>query len=206
MPKILIDWTDENVETLKRLHAEGYTAAGIAKALGAPDGRSAVCGKMHRLKISTSRDVANRNLAQRNKERVERLHEKRRQEAEERAPRRFKTPAKHLATPKKDKRIGASPASSVAAARKRAKEAAKAIKLAPLPASPKGLVIEADTRFLKSKAWEALEGSHPKPLEELKQRGECRWPIADGPFLFCAQPSGHSTYCPVHTNLAKPRI
>jgi len=68
-----------------------------------------------------------------------------------------------------------------------------------------GLPLEADTRFLKSQAWEKLEGSTPVPLEELK-KNECSWPLGDGPFLFCALPKHDSRYCATHAHLSKARI
>jgi GcrA cell cycle regulator len=45
-------WTDEQVAALKRLHAEGLSASQIAKKLGHGCTRSAVIGKLHRLKLS----------------------------------------------------------------------------------------------------------------------------------------------------------
>ena len=49
-------WTDERVERLKQLWAEGFSAAAIAYDLGCFEGRreggrSAVIGKIHRLKL-----------------------------------------------------------------------------------------------------------------------------------------------------------
>ncbi|TMJ76370.1 MAG: GcrA cell cycle regulator, partial [Alphaproteobacteria bacterium] len=44
-------WTDERVETLKRLWAEGLSASQIAAALGGVT-RNAVIGKVHRLGLS----------------------------------------------------------------------------------------------------------------------------------------------------------
>lgn len=41
-------WTDDRVETLKTLWAEGESAAAIAKALGGTT-RNAVIGKIHRI-------------------------------------------------------------------------------------------------------------------------------------------------------------
>ena len=50
-------WTDERVELLKKLWADGLSATQVAAELGGfadyPDGgRSAVCGKVHRLGLS----------------------------------------------------------------------------------------------------------------------------------------------------------
>jgi len=46
-----MSWTDERVETLKKLWGEGRTAAEIASELGGVT-RNAVIGKAHRLKLS----------------------------------------------------------------------------------------------------------------------------------------------------------
>ncbi len=45
-------WTDERLESLKKLWFEGVSATLIAKQLGAGITRSAVLGKVHRLKLS----------------------------------------------------------------------------------------------------------------------------------------------------------
>jgi GcrA cell cycle regulator len=47
------DWTDERIETLKRLFAEGLSGAQIAKAMGAKS-RNAIIGKLHRLKLNNA--------------------------------------------------------------------------------------------------------------------------------------------------------
>lgn len=47
-----MNWTDERVETLKRLWAEGLSASQIASQLGGVS-RNAVIGKVHRLKLSS---------------------------------------------------------------------------------------------------------------------------------------------------------
>ena len=46
-----MSWTDERVETLKRMWVEGSSASTIAKALGGVT-RNAVIGKVHRLGLS----------------------------------------------------------------------------------------------------------------------------------------------------------
>src|SRR5690606_37044388 len=45
-------WTDERVETLKKLWMEGLSASQIAGELGEGVTRNAVIGKVHRLKLS----------------------------------------------------------------------------------------------------------------------------------------------------------
>ncbi|WP_040308565.1 GcrA family cell cycle regulator, partial [Asticcacaulis biprosthecium] len=46
-----MSWTDERVETLKKLWQEGHSASQIAKQLGGVT-RNAVIGKVHRLGLS----------------------------------------------------------------------------------------------------------------------------------------------------------
>ncbi|WP_158915969.1 GcrA family cell cycle regulator [Caulobacter sp. S45] len=45
-------WTEDRVETLKKLWLDGYSASQIAKQLGAGLTRNAVIGKVHRLGLS----------------------------------------------------------------------------------------------------------------------------------------------------------
>lgn len=45
-------WTDDRVETLKKLWAEGLSASQIAKEMGGGVTRNAIIGKVHRLKLS----------------------------------------------------------------------------------------------------------------------------------------------------------
>jgi GcrA cell cycle regulator len=46
-----LGWTEERVDTLKRMHAEGHSASQIAMALGGGATRNAVIGKATRLKL-----------------------------------------------------------------------------------------------------------------------------------------------------------
>ncbi|MFV0299464.1 MAG: GcrA family cell cycle regulator [Paracoccus sp. (in: a-proteobacteria)] len=50
-----MSWTDERVETLKRMWTEGQSASAIAKELGGVT-RNAVIGKVHRLGLSNRND------------------------------------------------------------------------------------------------------------------------------------------------------
>ena len=47
-----MNWTDERVELLKKLWADGLSASQIATQLGGGVSRNAVIGKVHRLKLS----------------------------------------------------------------------------------------------------------------------------------------------------------
>ena len=50
-----MSWTDDRVETLKRMWSEGQSASAIAKELGGVT-RNAVIGKVHRLGLSNRND------------------------------------------------------------------------------------------------------------------------------------------------------
>ncbi|WP_265499256.1 GcrA family cell cycle regulator [Paracoccus beibuensis] len=52
-----MSWTDERVETLKRMWSEGQSASAIAKELGGVT-RNAVIGKVHRLGLSNRTEEA----------------------------------------------------------------------------------------------------------------------------------------------------
>jgi GcrA cell cycle regulator len=45
-------WTEDRVETLKKLWTEGLSASQIAKEMGEGVTRNAIIGKVHRLKLS----------------------------------------------------------------------------------------------------------------------------------------------------------
>ncbi|MEO1105769.1 MAG: GcrA family cell cycle regulator [Pseudomonadota bacterium] len=47
-----MSWTDERIETLRKLWAEGHSASQIADTLGGGVSRNAVIGKIHRLGLS----------------------------------------------------------------------------------------------------------------------------------------------------------
>ena len=55
-----MNWTDERVEKLKKLWAEGLSASQIAAQLGGVS-RNAVIGKVHRLKL-TGRGLVRENM------------------------------------------------------------------------------------------------------------------------------------------------
>ena len=52
MPTLTSTWTDERVQTLKRLWRDGLSASQIARTLGGGVTRNAVIGKVHRLGLS----------------------------------------------------------------------------------------------------------------------------------------------------------
>ena len=50
-------WTDEMVETLRKMWAEGKTASQVSRALGGRVSRNAVVGKIHRMGLCFTRSV-----------------------------------------------------------------------------------------------------------------------------------------------------
>ncbi|MCW5697089.1 MAG: GcrA cell cycle regulator [Bauldia sp.] len=64
-------WTDERVELLKRLWAEGLSASQIARELGGIT-RNAVIGKVHRLSLSGRAKPAGSSVARPRRQRVAR--------------------------------------------------------------------------------------------------------------------------------------
>ncbi len=56
---------------------------------------------------------------------------------------------------------------------------------------------------LAGNAFRALPGSEPIAVVSHRQ-GQCRWPIGEGPFLFCGcdTPDPNSNYCPAHAAIA----
>ncbi len=62
-----MSWTDERIEQLRRLWAEGHSASQIAGTLGGGVSRNAVIGKIHRLglsgRVKTARPAARRPAA-----------------------------------------------------------------------------------------------------------------------------------------------
>ena len=67
------DWTDERIEELKQLWGKGLSAAAIARAMGCRS-RSAILGKVHRLKLP-KRDGTDRESTRV----LSKMHAKRRQ-------------------------------------------------------------------------------------------------------------------------------
>ncbi len=191
MPNIVISWTPENVETLRRLHAEGYSPGGIANALGAPNGRNAVMGKLNREGLCLS-------MTERRKQTWERRKAREAERAED------KEPQSKPATPKittSDRRYGAPVQQSVAKA--------KLIAAEQIPD------LKQDNRFLTSHVWTSIHNRALLPIEALTPH-TCRWPCGDPKekgFGFCGEhtkqktdkrgnPAGHYPYCEDHQKIA----
>ncbi|MCU0903437.1 MAG: GcrA cell cycle regulator [Tabrizicola sp.] len=186
-----MSWTDERVETLKRMWNEGQSASQIAKELGGVT-RNAVIGKVHRLGLSN------------------RVGGK---EDEDEA-----TPAPAAATIKPEPAPRPEPAVRAEAPRPAAPAAApaapvsnvtplpvrKAIIPAGQPLPPQPSLNEISPEALAS-VREVEKRAKKLTLMELTER-TCKWPIGDPAtedFWFCGLPSlPGKPYCEAHVGVA----
>lgn len=179
-----MSWTEDRVETLKKMWAEGQSASQIAKELGGVT-RNAVIGKVHRLGLS--------NRASGGK-------------AAKEKPAKAEAPVKPAAEPKakpaaqpaaKAEPAAATPPATTTPARKQIIPAGQ-----PLPPQPSANEISpealASVRAVEKKARKLT-------LMELTER-TCKWPIGDpatDDFYFCGlsvQPG--KPYCEAHVGVA----
>ena len=191
-----MSWTDERVETLRRMWAEGQSASQIAKELGGVT-RNAVIGKVHRLGLSNRVTTETARPAPAPQETP----------AEPAAP-----PAAAPAEPPVAATNSADPVATPAAAeptappaeRNGTPSARRPLVPAgqPLPPQPSANEISpealATVREIERKARRLT-------LMELTER-TCKWPIGDpatDDFWFCGLPvQPGKPYCEAHVSLA----
>ena len=195
-----MSWTDERVETLKRMWSEGQSASAIAKELGGVT-RNAVIGKVHRLGLSNRND-----------------------EAEAAPAPAAAAPAPEPAAPKKPAAPKvAAPAPQPAPARPEPVEAEpdeakeepapqpvftpvprRPIVPAGQPLPPQPSANEISPEALAS-VREVEKRARKLSLMELTER-TCKWPIGDpatDKFWFCGLPSqSGKPYCEAHVGVA----
>lgn len=192
-----MSWTDERVETLKRMWAEGQSASQIAKELGGVT-RNAVIGKVHRLGLSN------------------RVGGKDEEEAAPAAPaaaapRAEPTPAAARPEPAAPKAEPPRPAAERPAAPAAAPvnnvtplPVRKAIVPAGQPLPPQPSLNEISPEALAS-VREVEKRARKLTLMELTER-TCKWPIGDPAteeFWFCGLPSlPGKPYCEAHVGVA----
>ena len=195
-----MSWTDERVETLKRMWSEGQSASAIAKELGGVT-RNAVIGKVHRLGLS------NRN-----------------EEAEAAPAPAAAAPAPEPAAPKKPAAPkAAAPAPQPAAPKPAAQpepepeedeEPAPQPVFTPVPRRPivpagQPLPPQPSANEISPEALasvrEVEKRARKLSLMELTER-TCKWPIGDPAtekFWFCGLPSqAGKPYCEAHVGVA----
>ena len=195
-----MSWTDERVETLKRMWSEGQSASAIAKELGGVT-RNAVIGKVHRLGLSNRND-----------------------EAEAAPAPAAAAPAPEPAAPKKPAAPKvAAPAPQPAPARPEPVEAEpdeaeeepapqpvftpvprRPIVPAGQPLPPQPSANEISPEAL-AKVSEVEKGAKKLTLMELTEK-TCKWPVGDpatDQFWFCGLPTqSGKPYCEAHVGVA----
>lgn len=201
-----MSWTDERVETLKRMWAEGQSASQIAKELGGVT-RNAVIGKVHRLGLSnrvtggTGRDEDEVEAA------PAPAAPPPRPEAPAAAPRaeapRPADPAPPRPAPVAERPAAAAPAAAPAS-NVMPIPARKAIIPAGQPLPPQPSANEISPEALAS-VREVEKRARKLSLMELTER-TCKWPIGDpatDDFWFCGLPSlPGKPYCEAHVGVA----
>jgi GcrA cell cycle regulator len=172
-----MSWTDERVETLKRMWAEGQSASQIAKELGGVT-RNAVIGKVHRLglshRVGGEGDV-------RAEEAAEPVVETLVVEAPEPEPEPARSAAAEAPPPALRKLVPAGQ---------------------PLPPQPAANEISPEAL---ASVREVEKRARKLTLMELTER-TCKWPIGDpatDDFWFCGLPTlPGKPYCEAHVGVA----
>ena len=178
-----MSWTDERVETLKKMWGEGQSASQIAKELGGVT-RNAVIGKVHRLGLS------NRTTGS--------TAAKPEPKAKPAAP---KPEPKPRPSPKTE---AARPVAEPSSETKSSIPARKQIIPAGQPLPPQPSANEISPEAL-AKVNEVEKHSKKISLMELTER-TCKWPVGDPAtedFWFCGLPvQSGKPYCEAHVGVA----
>ena len=176
-----MSWTEERVETLKKMWGEGQSASQIAKELGGVT-RNAVIGKVHRLGLS-NRATSGASKAEP------------KAKAAPKAEPKSKAPAKTAAPDLKTE--PAAPPKSTLPARKQIIPAGQ-----PLPPQPSANEISPEAL---AKVNEVEKKAKKISLMELTER-TCKWPVGDPAtedFWFCGLPVQQGKpYCEAHVGVA----
>jgi GcrA cell cycle regulator len=190
-----MSWSDERVEKLKKMWAEGQSASQIAKELGGVT-RNAVIGKVHRLGLS-NRNGSGGAAAAKSAEGA-----KAKQPAKSRAKAKPTKAAKPEAepAPAKTEAPAAAEEAPTAAPVSRARQIIPAGQ--PLPPQPSAN--EIDPAAL-AKVSEIEKKAKKLTLMELTER-TCKWPVGDpatDDFWFCGLPvQAGKPYCEAHVGVA----
>ena len=191
-----MSWTDERVETLKRMWAEGQSASQIAKELGGVT-RNAVIGKVHRLGLSNRNDEA------------------------EAAPEPKPAPVAAAPEPEPVAKPAApepapQPKPAVAAAAPEP-EPAPAAPAAPQPGFNRRTLVPAGQPLPPQPSANEISPEALASVREVEKRARkltlmeltertCKWPIGDpatDKFWFCGLPSvAGKPYCEAHVGVA----
>ena len=193
-----MSWTDERVETLKRMWAEGQSASQIAKELGGVT-RNAVIGKVHRLGLSNrvgGKEEAEAEAPSTPAAPAAAAPPRAEPAPPEAAPPR---PADPVRTERPPQSVAAQVAGNVTTLPLR-----KAIVPAGQPLPPQPSANEISPEALAS-VREVEKRAKRLTLMELTER-TCKWPIGDPAtedFWFCGLPSAAGKpYCDAHVGVA----
>ncbi len=185
-----MSWTDERVETLKKMWADGQSASQIAKELGGVT-RNAVIGKVHRLGLSNRVGGAGNGDAPEDEATVES------------AP-PIASPAEPEPARSPEPAQARSPAPTPPPSNVTPLPLRKAIVPAGQPLPPQPSANEISPEALAS-VREVEKKARKLTLMELTER-TCKWPIGDPAtedFWFCGLPSlPGKPYCEAHVGVA----
>ena len=186
-----MSWTDERVETLKKMWAEGQSASQIAKELGGV-ARNAVIGKVHRLGLSN-------RVGPGGKDDEEEIEEEVPVVAVRPEPARPVVEPVRAAEPPRPAPVAPAPMATITPIPLR-----KAIIPAGQPLPPQPSANEISPEALAS-VREVEKRARKISLMELTER-TCKWPIGDPAtedFWFCGLPSvAGKPYCEAHVGVA----
>jgi GcrA cell cycle regulator len=186
-----MSWTDERVETLKRMWGEGQSASQIAKELGGVT-RNAVIGKVHRLGLSN-------RVGGKDDDEVEMMADPAPAAPAARAPDPTPINARPAAERPADR-----PAPPPGGATITPLPVRKAIIPAGQPLPPQPSANEISPEALAS-VREVEKKARRLTLMELTER-TCKWPIGDpatADFWFCGLPAQPGKpYCEAHVGVA----
>ncbi|MGR3464910.1 GcrA family cell cycle regulator [Limimaricola sp.] len=184
-----MSWTDERVETLKRMWNEGQSASQIAKELGGVT-RNAVIGKVHRLGLSNRTGVAPQSAPA--------APQAAPAPAQPAAPAAARPEPAAPAEPEAEKASGEDDSPIPMSAARRAIIPAGQ----PLPPQPSANEISPEAL---AKVSEVEKGAKKLTLMELTEK-TCKWPVGDPAtdnFWFCGLPTqSGKPYCEAHVGVA----
>ncbi|EEX13474.1 MULTISPECIES: GcrA family cell cycle regulator [Salipiger] len=186
-----MSWTDERVELLKKMWAEGQSASQIAKELGGVT-RNAVIGKVHRLGLSNRTGSGPAPAAAAPAKEAKPVKEAKAK------------PAPKPAEPEPEAKPRETAAASVAETRPVPTPARKQIIPAGQPLPPQPSANEISPEAL-AKVSEVEKKAKKLTLMELTER-TCKWPVGDPAtedFWFCGLPVQQGKpYCEAHVGVA----
>ncbi|MBW7056839.1 GcrA cell cycle regulator [Paracoccus bogoriensis] len=196
-----MSWTDERVETLKRMWSEGQSASAIAKELGGVT-RNAVIGKVHRLGLSNRNDDPQPEAAP---------------EPQKQVTARAESPARaaavpHRAEPRPEPKVEARPEP-----RPEPKPEARTAEPVAFTPAPRRPIVPAGQPLPPQPSANEISPEALASVREVEKRARkltlmeltertCKWPIGDpatDKFWFCGLPSQPGKpYCEAHVGVA----